>query len=175
MTAIGLLTHEAALLLTRADQMTRLTGMATTDPLTGLPNRRAWEAKIAQAAMQPGLVTVAMIDLDNFKAFNDTHGHLAGDSLLRQTADAWTAQLRSGDLLARLGGEEFGLLIYDAELEAAYEIAERLRVGVTHEQTCCVGLAQRRGGESIESVVRRADQALYDAKAAGRDLARAAL
>jgi diguanylate cyclase (GGDEF)-like protein len=174
-TAIGLLTHEAALLLTRADQMTRLTGMATTDPLTGLPNRRAWEAKIAQAIIQPGPVTVAMIDLDNFKAFNDTHGHLAGDSLLRQTADAWTTQLRSGDLLARLGGEEFGLLIYDAELDAAYEIAERLRVAVTHEQTCCVGLAQRRDGESIDSVVRRADQALYDAKAAGRDLARAAL
>jgi diguanylate cyclase (GGDEF)-like protein len=174
-TAIGLLTHEAALLLTRADQMTRLTGMATTDPLTGLPNRRAWEAKIAQAAIQPGAVTVAMIDLDRFKAFNDTHGHLAGDSLLRQTADAWTTQLRSGDLLARLGGEEFGLLIYDAELDAAYEIAERLRVAVTHDQTCCVGIAQRRAGESIESVVRRADQALYEAKASGRDLARAAL
>jgi diguanylate cyclase (GGDEF)-like protein len=174
-TAIGLLTHEAALLLTRADQMTRLTGMATTDPLTGLPNRRAWEAKIGQAAIQPGAVTVAMIDLDRFKAFNDTHGHLAGDSLLRQTADAWSAQLRSGDLLARLGGEEFGLLIYDAELDAAYEIAERLRVAVTHDQTCCVGIAQRRAGESIESVVRRADQALYEAKASGRDLARAAL
>jgi diguanylate cyclase (GGDEF)-like protein len=116
-----------------------------------------------------------MIDLDRFKAFNDTHGHLAGDSLLRQTADAWTTQLRSGDLLARLGGEEFGLLIYDAELDAAYEIAERLRVAVTHDQTCCVGIAQRRAGESIESVVRRADQALYEAKASGRDLARAAL
>jgi diguanylate cyclase (GGDEF)-like protein len=173
--AIGLLTHEAALLLTRADQMTRLTGMATTDPLTGLPNRRAWESKIAQAAISPGPVTVAMIDLDNFKAFNDTYGHLAGDALLRETADAWTAQLRNIDLLARLGGEEFGLLLYDAELESAYEIAERLRLAVTHEQTCCVGLAQRRTGEPIESVVRRADRALYDAKAAGRDLARAAL
>ena len=85
-TAIGLMTHEAALLLTRADQVTRLTGMATTDALTGLPNRRAWDAKIAQAEVQPGMVTVAMIDLDNFKAFNDTHGHLAGDTLLRQTA-----------------------------------------------------------------------------------------
>jgi diguanylate cyclase (GGDEF)-like protein len=174
-TAIGLLTHEAALLLTRADQMTRLTGMVTTDPLTGLPNRRAWESKIAQAAMQPGPVTVAMIDLDNFKAFNDTHGHIAGDALLRETADAWIGQLRGGDLLARLGGEEFGLLLYDAELESGYEIAERLRRCVTSSQTCSVGLAQRRSGEPIESVVQRADQALYDAKAAGRDLARAAL
>jgi diguanylate cyclase (GGDEF)-like protein len=174
-TAIGLLTHEAALLLTRADQMTRLTGMATTDPLTALPNRRAWETKIAQAARQPGLVTIAMIDLDNFKAFNDTHGHIAGDTLLRETADAWVGQLRGADLLARVGGEEFGLLLYDAELESAYEIAERLRVCVTHGQTCCIGLAQRRSSEPIESVVRRADQALYDAKAAGRDLARAAL
>ena len=174
-TAIGLLTHEAALLLTRADQMTRLTGMVTTDPLTGLPNRRAWESRISQAAMQPGPVTVAMIDLDNFKAFNDTHGHISGDTLLRETADAWIGQLRGGDLLARLGGEEFGLLLYDAELESGYEIAERLRRCVTHSQTCCVGLAQRRSGEPIESVVQRADQALYDAKAAGRDLARAAL
>ena len=174
-TTIGLLTHEAALLLTRADQMTRLTGMVTTDPLTGLPNRRAWESKLAQAAMQPGPVTVAMIDLDNFKAFNDTHGHITGDRLLRETADAWVGQLRGGDLLARLGGEEFGLLLYDAELESGYEIAERLRLCVTHGQTCCVGLAQRRAGEPIESVVQRADQALYDAKAAGRDLARAAL
>jgi len=173
-TSIGLLTHEAALLLTRADQMARLAGMVTTDPLTGLPNRRAWDSKIAQAAIQAGPVTVAMIDLDNFKAFNDTHGHLAGDALLRETANAWSDQLRGVDLLARLGGEEFGLLIYDAELESAYEIAERLRVAVTHEQTCCVGLAQRRPGEAIDSVVRRADRALYDAKAAGRDLARAA-
>jgi diguanylate cyclase (GGDEF)-like protein len=174
-TAIELLTHEAALLLTRADQVTRLTGMATTDPLTGLPNRRAWDAKIAQAELQPGIMTVAMIDLDNFKAFNDTHGHLAGDALLRQTADAWTAQLRGGDLLARVGGEEFGLLVYDTELEAARQVAERMRLVVTHEQTCSVGLAQRRSGEPIDSVVRRADLALYEAKAAGRDLARAAL
>jgi len=174
-TAIGLLTHEAALLLTRADQVTRLTGMATTDPLTGLPNRRAWDTKIAQAELQPGVVTVAMIDLDNFKAFNDTHGHLAGDALLRETADAWTAQVRSGDLLARVGGEEFGLLVYEADLRAAHQVAERMRLAVTHEQTCCIGLAQRRPGEPMESVVRRADRALYEAKAAGRDLARAAL
>ena len=93
-TAIGLLTHEAALLMTRADQMTRLAGMVTTDPLTGLANRRAWESKLAQAAMQPGPVTIAMIDLDKFKTFNDTYGHIAGDSLLRETADAWLAQLR---------------------------------------------------------------------------------
>jgi diguanylate cyclase (GGDEF)-like protein len=173
-TAIGLLTHEAALLLTRADQVTRLTGMATTDALTGLPNRRAWDAKIAQAELQPRVVTVAMIDLDNFKAFNDTHGHLAGDALLRQTADAWASQVRSGDLLARVGGEEFGLLVYD-EVQAAHQVAERMRQAVTHEQTCCIGLAQRRPGEPMESVVRRADRALYEAKAAGRDLARAAL
>ncbi len=170
-TAIGLLTHEAALLLTRADQMTRLTGMATTDPLTALPNRRAWEAKVEQVATQPGQLTVAMIDLDNFKRFNDTYGHLAGDALLRETADAWTQQLRRGDLLARIGGEEFGLLLYDTEVEVAYEIAERLRVSVTRDQTCCVGLAQRRVGEPIESVVSRADRALYEAKDAGRDLA----
>ena len=144
-------------------------------PLTRLPGNIAIEHEVRRRfeAQEPWAVIYA--DLDNFKAFNDTHGHIAGDTLLRETADAWVGQLRGADLLARVGGEEFGLLLYDAELESAYEIAERLRVCVTHGQTCCIGLAQRRSSEPIESVVRRADQALYDAKAAGRDLARAAL
>lgn len=172
--AIGLLTHEAALLLDRADRLVELAGQAATDPLTGLPNRRTWEARIRRAAAAGGPVTVAIIDLDNFKAYNDTHGHIAGDTMLRETAAAWSAHLRPTDLLARVGGEEFGVLFDGVVLEAARELAERLRRAVTHGQTCCMGLAQQRDGEPLEEVLRRADQALYEAKAGGRDLARIA-
>jgi diguanylate cyclase (GGDEF)-like protein len=170
--AVGLLTHEAALLLSRADQFAHLTGIATTDALTGLPNRRAWDARVKQAVLDQERVAIAIFDLDNFKQFNDTHGHLAGDSVLRATAAAWSEHIREGDLLARLGGEEFGLLLPGGAESTAVEVIERLRRAVTHEQTCSAGLAVQRGSESVESVIGRADVALYAAKRDGRDLAR---
>ena len=172
--AVGLLTHEAALLLSRADQFAHLTGIATTDALTGLPNRRAWDTRVKQAVLDQERVAIAIFDLDNFKQFNDTHGHLAGDSVLRATAAAWSEHIRDGDLLARLGGEEFGLLLPGCGESTAVEVIERLRTAVTHEQTCSAGLAVQRGAESVESVIGRADVALYAAKRDGRDLARTA-
>jgi diguanylate cyclase (GGDEF)-like protein len=172
--AVGLLAHEAALLLSRADQFAHLTGIATTDALTGLPNRRAWDARIEQAVLDQERVAIAIFDLDNFKQFNDTHGHLAGDSVLRATSAAWSEHVREGDLLARLGGEEFGLLLSSCAESTAVEVIERLRRAVTHEQTCSAGLAVQRGTESVESVIGRADVALYAAKRDGRDLARTA-
>ncbi|HEX5192121.1 MAG TPA: GGDEF domain-containing protein [Solirubrobacteraceae bacterium] len=173
--AVGLLTHEAALLLSRADQLAHLAGIATTDALTGLPNRRAWDARVKRAIRDDERLAVAMIDLDNFKRFNDTHGHPEGDALLRETAAAWLEYVREGDLLARLGGEEFGLLLPACGEDAAVEVVERLRAAVTHGQTCSAGLAVRRGAESVESAIERADVALYAAKRAGRDLARTAV
>ncbi|MGH2858237.1 MAG: diguanylate cyclase domain-containing protein [Solirubrobacteraceae bacterium] len=170
-TVVALLAHEAALAIDRADQMSLLAGMAQTDPLTGLPNRRAWDARLAQAVGDGQQFAVAIIDLDHFKLFNDTYGHPAGDELLRDTAAAWRDQLRTGDLLARLGGEEFGLLLFDCQLDCATEVTERLRNLVTSDQTCSVGLALRHAEEAAEVVVARADRALYDAKAAGRDCA----
>jgi diguanylate cyclase (GGDEF)-like protein len=172
--AVGLLTHEAALLLSRADQFAHLTGIATTDALTGLPNRRAWDARVKQAVLDQERVAIAIFDLDNFKQFNDTYGHLAGDSVLRATAAAWSEHIREGDLFARLGGEEFGLLLPGCAESTAVEVIERLRRAVTHEQTCSAGLAVQRGTESVESVIGRADVALYAAKRDGRDLARTA-
>jgi diguanylate cyclase (GGDEF)-like protein len=172
---VELLAHGAALALGRADQVTQLTDMAETDPLTGLPNRRAWDARVTRAVAGEEAVTVAILDMDHFKRFNDTHGHQAGDRLLRETALAWRDQLRGGDLLARLGGEEFGLLLVGCDEGAAFDVIERLRAAVTEQQTCSVGIAVRRPAEPFESVLGRADDALYDAKAAGRDLARAAL
>jgi diguanylate cyclase (GGDEF)-like protein len=171
---IDLLAHEAALVLDRADQVTALADMAQTDPLTGLPNRRAWDSRAELSLRDDEPLAVAMLDLDHFKRFNDTYGHLAGDRLLRDTAAAWRETLRPGDLLARLGGEEFGLLLVGRDAAAAYEITERLRESVTDGQTCSAGVAVRRPGELFEAVVGRADHALYDAKAGGRDHVRAA-
>jgi diguanylate cyclase (GGDEF)-like protein len=171
---IELLAHEAALVIDRADEVTLLLGMAETDPLTGLPNRRAWDARMARVTAEDERVTVAMIDLDHFKRFNDANGHLAGDQLLRETAAAWRLQLRANDLLARVGGEEFGLLLANCSPSAAAEVTERLRMAVTDGQTASAGLAVRHPGEPLESVMGRADHALYDAKAYGRDHVRAA-
>jgi diguanylate cyclase (GGDEF)-like protein len=173
-TVVALLAHEAALAINRADQIRVLAGMAQTDPLTGLPNRRAWDTRVSRAVRDGQQFVIAMLDLDHFKLFNDTHGHPAGDLLLRETAAAWREQVRGGDLLARLGGEEFGLLLFDCDLDAAAEVTERLRGLVTNDQTCSVGLAVRRADESVEAVLSRADRALYDAKASGRDRACAA-
>ncbi len=170
-TVVALLAHEAALAINRADQLRVLAGMAQTDPLTGLPNRRAWDARLAQAVGDGQQFAVAMLDLDHFKRFNDTHGHPAGDLLLKETAAAWRDQLRAGDLLARLGGEEFGLLLFDCELECAGDVTERLRGLVASAQTCSVGLTLRRPEEPVETVLARADRALYDAKSSGRDRA----
>ena len=170
-TVVALLAHEAALAIHRADEISALAGMATTDPLTGLPNRRAWDERLSRAVEENQAVTIAMLDLDHFKDFNDANGHPSGDRLLKGTSAAWRDVLRAGDLVARLGGEEFGLLLFDCELDAAITVTERLRELVTHGQTCSVGLAVRHPGEGVDAVMTRVDRALYDAKSAGRDRA----
>ena len=120
-------------MIDRADALSELTDMASTDPLTGLPNRRAWDARVAGALAAGERFTIAMLDFDHFKEFNDTHGHPAGDRLLRDTTAAWREQVRSGDLLARLGGEEFGLLLINCDTPRATEVIERLR-GVVYRR-----------------------------------------
>jgi diguanylate cyclase (GGDEF)-like protein len=170
-TVVALLAHEAALAIDRADELTALAGMAQTDALTGLPNRRAWDARITRAASEGQQMTIAMLDLDNFKRFNDTFGHPAGDRLLKETTAAWRDALRPEDLVARLGGEEFGLLLFDCDLAAAVSVTDRLRDLVTHDQTCSLGMAVRHRDEPLDAVMARADRALYNAKAAGRDRA----
>ncbi len=168
---VKLLANEAANVIHRADILGRLSNMAQTDPLTGLPNRRAWDASVEQALSEGRNLTVAMLDFDHFKEYNDTHGHPAGDRLLKETAAMWLHMVRTGDLLARLGGEEFGLLLLDCDTEHATEVIERLRAAVCGNQTCSAGFAQREPDEEIETVMARADAALYEAKSAGRDRA----
>lgn len=159
--------------LERARLFDVLSELAGTDDLTGLPNRRAWDAvarrELAQMRRTGRPLCVAMIDLDEFKAYNDTHGHPAGDSLLRKLASAWRVVIRDVDVLARYGGEEFALLLPGCGVPAGIGCIERLRRNMPTGTTCSVGLAQAAIGETLEELLVRADAALYRAKRAGRD------
>jgi diguanylate cyclase (GGDEF)-like protein len=168
-TVVALLVHEVAAVISRADTLDHLSDEALTDALTGLPNRRAWERYLRQAAAGGEPLAIGMLDLDHFKLFNDAHGHPAGDRLLKQTAAAWRDQLRVGDILARIGGEEFALLLLQCDARTATEVIDRLRDKVTHDCTCSAGIAIRESREGPEAVVERADAALYRAKAQGRN------
>jgi diguanylate cyclase (GGDEF)-like protein len=140
------------------------------DPLTGLLNRRAWDLSLTSSLRKRRRpMYVALIDLDHFKAFNDRHGHPAGDALLRRAAVAWRGALRTADVLARYGGEEFAILLAGCSADSAMEIVERVREATVDEQSVSIGVAIWDGAESAESLVYRADQALYDAKHAGRN------
>lgn len=169
---LDLLAGDAALALSREDLTADLVGQAMTDPLTSVANRRRWEEELrrtAATAERTGLpFTVGLLDLDRFKAFNDTFGHPAGDALLVQATRAWTGQLRVGDLLARVGGEEFAVLLNPCLVQNAGGLAQRLIDAVPLAQSCSVGLAQWVPGEPLELLMARADRALYEAKEAGR-------
>ena len=173
-TVAALLAHEVAAVISRADALDHLSDEALTDALTGLPNRRAWERHLRQLSAAGQRLAVGMIDLDHFKEFNDTYGHPAGDRLLKETAAAWRDQLRPGDVLARVGGEEFGLLLLDCDAPTASEVVDRLREQVTHNRTCSAGIAIKEFDETPGAAVERADAALYQAKAQGRNQSRLA-
>jgi diguanylate cyclase (GGDEF)-like protein/PAS domain S-box-containing protein len=163
---LGILDHRHALLR-------RLETAALTDQLTGLPNRRAWEEtldrELARATRDGQPVCVAVLDLDEFKRYNDQRGHLAGDLLLTQAAEAWRAQLRGGDVLARFGGDEFAALIPGRPLDIALIVIERLRRATPHGSGCSAGVAVWDGAESAVDLFGRADAALYVAKESGRN------
>ena len=160
-------------LITRSSLIERLTAQTRTDALTGLCNRRAWEDELPRELARSGRydqpVTVAIIDLDHFKRFNDEHGHLGGDSLLRELGTIWPSHLREIDLIARWGGEEFVLLLPNCWSERAHAVVERLRAAVPMGQTCSAGIAAWDGLETGRQLVERADHALYLAKERGRD------
>jgi diguanylate cyclase (GGDEF)-like protein len=140
------------------------------DALTGVLNRRAWD-QLLSSALRTGTqpLHVALLDLDHFKAYNDRNGHLAGDALLRRAARAWRSAVRAGDVLARYGGEEFAVLLAGCGQDRAIEIAERLRLATSDEQQVSIGVACWDGTEGAETLVDRADRALYEAKRSGRN------
>jgi diguanylate cyclase (GGDEF)-like protein len=147
--------------------------LATLDSLTALWNRRSWdtllETELARAVRDRRPLSIAILDLDHFKAYNDQHGHPAGDQLLVTTAEAWRRALRATDVLARYGGEEFALGLPDCSSDEAVSILERLRACLPSGQTCSAGVATWNRSESAEELVVRADRALYAAKRAGRN------
>ena len=157
----------------RENLLVEVEALARSDSLTGLPNRRALDEQLpremARARRAESDLCLALVDLDHFKSYNDTHGHLAGDEMLRRCAMAWDSELRGEDTIVRFGGEEFLIVLPDTSPEAAAEIVERLRAVTPGGQTASAGIACWDRVESAEDLVGRADSALYRAKAAGRD------
>jgi diguanylate cyclase (GGDEF)-like protein len=165
--AVTLLAQEVGWSIERADLMNSLRRSATTDALTGLGNRRVWRDQMPTLTRRS--LCVAIADLDHFKAYNDEYGHLAGDALLRELAESWRHRVRPDDLLVRWGGEEFAIGLPDCPIDVATEVLERLRDSVPLGQTVSIGVAQREPDESVESLMGRADLALYKAKSSGRN------
>jgi len=149
-------------------QAAKLETLSDTDELTGAPNRRVWfrqiPYEIARAQRSGRPLSVAIIDIDHFKDYNDTYGHQEGDRLLQGAASAWQDQLRAGDLLVRFGGDEFVALLPDCDLVNAGRAMERLRAAMPHNQTCSTGVACLAWDESADDLLARADQALYASK-----------
>ncbi|MBB6254322.1 GGDEF domain-containing protein [Nitrospirillum iridis] len=161
----------------------RLTRLAESDPLTGIANRRVlWEKGerlVARAQYQGGALAVLLVDIDHFKAVNDRWGHGVGDRLIVQVAGTLAATIRASDIVGRIGGEEFAILLPDADAATALAVAERIRQAVAESAvggplgpigcTISIGCAEWVDGVGWNTLVNAADQALYRAKAAGRD------
>lgn len=157
--------------------------MATTDYLTGILNRRSFiemgQHERARAKREKASLTLLLIDIDHFKIVNDSHGHQIGDILLRAITDTLRAQLRSVDLLARWGGEEFALLLPDTDINGSQIVAERLRDAVmalsipaetgNAHATISIGSAAWLADDDFDVAMSHADKALYQAKAQGRN------
>lgn len=176
--------HRARLHRTELTQaLARIRELATRDELTGLINRRHMAELMEhehQRCIRSGQTfCLAMLDIDHFKAVNDAHGHAVGDAVLRAVAHEAQRHVRSSDVLARWGGEEFVLMMSDARAPLARGGLDRLhqRVGglrILHGQaalgvTLSGGLAEHHAGETVEQTLERADRALYEAKAQGRN------
>ncbi len=157
----------------------RLEYESTHDALTGLANRRLGLAHLSELVEADQRPTIALVDVDHFKRFNDTYGHEGGDQALAGVARVLADPLGGTDLVARWGGEEFLLIWRQMELAQATDHAEGLRKALpaqapmldagTLRTTASFGVAQRGEGENVSQLLRRADAALYAAKDAGRD------
>ena len=168
---------------TRVDQeieIARLSLLSHTDELTGLNNRRHFGEALAAAfslsCRQGRPLSVLMLDVDRFKAYNDDHGHPAGDDVLRSLAGILRAEIRPHDLIARHGGEEFMVLLPDVDADAARTVAERLRAAVADHGwtvrgvTASIGIATTQpGGLDADELIEAADRALYRSKERGRN------
>ena len=157
-----------------------------TDPLTGIANRKHFEEMLVksldQALVERSPLALIVIDIDHFKRFNDTYGHLTGDQVLRLVGMTMREQVKSKATLARFGGEEFGIILPDTTLETARATAERVRTSVMSRElikrstgeslgkvTISVGVSAMRKGDTAVSLLERADQCMFFAKRNGRN------
>ncbi|MCA3920219.1 GGDEF domain-containing protein [Burkholderia sp.] len=163
----------------------KLEHLAATDPLTGATNRRQFiesvEAEISRAKRNGAPFSLLALDLDHFKAINDSYGHQAGDQVLQRFVNKCADAIRPYDGVARVGGEEFMVLLPQAELDTAQSIGERIRTAIAGEPfeagigepitvTVSVGASEfGRDGETIDAILRKADERLYRAKHQGRN------
>jgi len=169
--------ERVALALRTADLLTEVERLATSDPLTGLANRRLFDETLAREVARSrrggAPLALALVDIDHFKSVNDEHGHQVGDEVLSELADALRRVVRTEDLVARYGGEEFVVLATDATLDDVEVLAERLRAAArsvpTLPITISVGIAALPADGDGATMVAHADAALYRAKAEGRD------
>lgn len=171
------------ILLTTDRLHQNLRRQAAIDPLTDIFNRRAFHdlqrGYLAHARRDKAPVALSMVDLDHFKAINDTYGHDVGDAVLVQTVDRIRASLRSEDIVARFGGEEFVILHPQTTIDAAAQIADRVRLAIESEPfvhngtsvavTASIGITGAIAPDNIDALTKAADNALYAAKHAGRN------
>lgn len=177
-------TTEAETEITRLQrELERMSKVASHDPLTGALNRKGLDETVtremARAQRQQSTVCLALLDIDNFKKFNDTHGHQTGDAALRHLASVARASLRPQDALARYGGEEFVIVMPDTRLEEAVDVLRRLQRELTKALflqgsehlliTFSAGVAQRQDDEPGAATLERADKAMYLAKREGKN------
>jgi diguanylate cyclase (GGDEF)-like protein len=184
MLAISHGTRLASVAVERWQQISELKRLATTDLLTGRSNRAHFmdsaEAELRRADRFNRDLAVLMLDIDFFKRVNDQHGHAAGDEALRVFSAVLGKETRAVDLLGRIGGEEFAVVLPETGLEAGLLIAERVRAAVEQASfvfhhsapisfTVSIGVSLLQAGDSLDSLLARADNALYQAKHAGRN------
>ena len=164
--------------LRRTQSQLRL--LATHDPLTTVLNARAFASQLAQELGRNRRygrpLALIYLDLDDFKKVNDAHGHATGDAVLRLVADAMRSAVRQADVVGRLGGDEFGVLMPETEGTLAHAVATRLAGGIrtvfrgTPSVTASIGVVAVSGTEAgSDELLRKADQAMYEAKRAGKD------